>query len=363
MVRHHSWTIAPPSPTLTRKQQNSKEFGQRSLVVSPGSWPSKKERAKLIMDQRATSVADLSHILTRQLSQLADPLHQTARERGAEISRQKLWAKVQALASTPTQDVKVLEDEMAQLQALVDAPSHKQQGLAEKTKMKKRMRRIKEITAQLNRLRKAREAVTFANGGDVDEKLRRKWSKTLKYIVQMQNPSRQVIEGYSLENAQSRKEKKDAARPTNWPKDTTYDFDNWTGQPKMLTTRDRIALQNKAPELDTRLEKDLPEDSVLISWANLPDAQYARKWHESVVHEAMQDKYTVRALRRIEQGIRENEEGFAAEGAGEARTLTGEKYRHPGFEQKEEEEPRGFLGKLNPMRLFGRGGSSAEARV
>ena len=357
MVRDHSWTIADPSPSSS---------AQTKGVVDPSFWPTKKERAKLVMDQRATSVADLSHIITRGISSAGQ---RSAREKGQDIARLKLWAKVQALASTPATALKSLEDERATLQSATDAPlSQKQRtagggGQAERSRLKKRKMRIAEITAQLNRLRKAREAVTFASGGEVAESQRAKWSKTLKYIVQQQIPDTPIMSYYSLDAAKARKEAQAIARPVNWPKSTKYDGD--VHLPKALTGRDKIAYADYVPEVDSRPLKELPESSVLIQWANLPDAQFAEQWHADVVHEEMASKIVDRAARTHARIAREMDEVAELESGAEEvqRQPLGSKYlgSQGGVQAEQPADSRktGWLGTLNPMRMF----KSGEARA
>jgi hypothetical protein len=345
MVRDHAWTVAAPGTGTSTST--------KAVIANTGIWPNKKERAKLVMDQRATSVADLAHIIQRQMK-VPDV---TAKERAAEISRQKLWTKIQALASTAPEEMKKLEDERSTLQsAAADIPQHKQQGHVEKAKLKKRARRIAEITAQLNRLRKAREAVAFATGGDVEEKLRVKWSKTLKYIVQMQNPDRPVLSTYDAEKAQAKKEAADMARPSNWPRSTKYD--GGVLGPKMLTKRDQIALKNASPEVDSRIAKEIPLSNILIQWANLPDAQFARSWDASVVHEVMHSKYVDRAERAHARQEEEYEKGWTDTDFAARTGVLGDKYKNVrrDMEQRggvqKEEGKSGWLGSLNPMKLF-----------
>jgi len=358
MVRDHSWTIATPSIPA-----EGADGASQILDVNPGGWFTKKERAKLLMDQRATSVADLSHIITRNLNST----RASARERGAEIARLKLWSKIQALALTPAEELKALEDERSTLQSAADTPSHKTQqrggGQAEKSRLKKRRQRIAEITAHLNRLRKAREAVTFASGGEVEEKMREKWSKTLKYIVQQQVPDRPVISGYNMEKAAARKEAEDNARPVNWPKSTKYDGD--AHAPKAFTSRDKIALSSHTPEVDSRILKDLPAESVLIQWANLPDAQFAASWHKNVVHEEMTSRLVEKAERALEREAAQQQDGYDAgwknidEPGALPSQMLGSKYKNMMPPEEKPQEKSGWLGNLNPMRMF----KSGEARA
>jgi hypothetical protein len=373
MVRNHAWTFAPTeSDILTAAEQETakRESGDTSssVVEEDGygavkyatkyrdsvmahytAWPSKKERAKLIMDQRATSVADLAHIIHRQM-------HYTpaGKQHSADKQRAKLWAKIQALAATPAESIKKLEDETSALEAsTASVAPHVQQSHQEKLKLKKRNTRIAEIVAHLNRLRKACEAVTFAAGGDVPEPLRAKWSKTLKYIVQMQDPSRAVLSNYDRSAAESRKELEANKRPINWPLSTKFDG---SGVPKMLSRRDKIALKGAAPEVDTRAEKGIPESVILIQWASLPDAQFAGEWHADVVHEEMASKYARKAEKKYKE-LREGEDALGEEGGPDS-----DRYAARGGKTMKEPEKTGWIGALNPLRLL-RGGSGGEARV
>ncbi|KIW00288.1 uncharacterized protein PV09_08178 [Verruconis gallopava] len=389
MVRDYAWTFEPTTADIAKASQQEQKLlgsnenedgvdnGYRGLAKLPTRfsesvlshytfYPSKKERAKLLMDQRATSVADLAHIITRQLTPPPDGISNA--ERNAERQRRKLWAKVQSLAATPKEEIQKLEQERAELQKASATATHAQMRNLEKARMKRRKKRIDQITAYLNRLRKAREAVAFVtgNGEDVPESARAKWSKTLKYIVQMQDPSRPVISTYDRAAAEARRQAEATARPSNWPKSTKYDADGETPvPPKMLTRRDRIALKHAEPQVDERPAKGLPEDSVLIQWANLPDAQFAAEWHANVVHEPMEDAYVKKAAKAYER-LRHEEE--ASSEAGENAGELADRYEPPSLPSEhaagsaaeaKPEEKVGFLGALNPMRLF-RGGSDAR---
>jgi hypothetical protein len=181
--------------------------------------------------------------------------------------------------------------------------------------------------------------VTFAAGGDVPEPLRAKWSKTLKYIVQMQDPSRAVLSNYDRSAAESRKELEANKRPINWPLSTKFDG---SGVPKMLSRRDKIALKGAAPEVDTRVEKGIPESAILIQWASLPDAQFAGEWHADVVHEEMASKYARKAEKKYKE-LREGEDALGEEGGPDS-----DRYAARGGKTMKEPEKTGWIGALNP---------------
>jgi hypothetical protein len=174
--------------------------------------------------------------------------------------------------------------------------------------------------------------------------------------------------GYDHNANLAKKEQAANARPSNWPKSTT--FDN-AAKPKAFSTRDKIALRDHKPEVDARIDLDLPTSSILIEWANLSDAQFAHEWHGEVVHGELVNKLATkaelaterqRAAYEMQQEWRAQmqEQRWEDKDAGAERTALGEKYRSKGGVGAEEGGKKtGWLGGLNPMRLF-KGG---EARA
>jgi hypothetical protein len=134
----------------------------------------------------------------------------------------------------------------------------------------------------------------------------------------------------------------------------------------MLTRRDRIALKGAAPEVDTRLEKGVPQDGILIQWASLPDAQFAQAWHENVVHEEMADKYVRRAQKKFQE-LQEDEQpaeadGGQLEGSDGVSAALGRARQNQGLSREgKEPEETGWLGAMNPLRLFRGGGGEARS--
>lgn len=285
MVRDYAWGFAPMEADIAKAEQQKEEYqskkrrnGEEPLGESermdedepePGPkqykthydkvlnhylrLPQKPDRARLLMDQRATSVADLSAIIQRVVSSTGQ-----GKELRAQRDRDELWSKITALAAIPAEEIEKLERERDQLEAGHTADSRQltQVTRAERTKQRKRDQRIQNITIYLNRLRKAREAVSFASGSDeVSEKMRAKWSKTLKYIAQQKRPDTPVLSVYDHEASLARKEANKPQRPSNWPVSTEWDADPLAevpAKPKALTKRDKIALRYMQPEIDER---------------------------------------------------------------------------------------------------------------
>jgi hypothetical protein len=289
--------------------------------------PTKRERQKLLMDQRAYSVADLADVLEKQERLLTE---REDAEAAAEEQRQAIedakWQKVVELAAEARGGaVEKVEAHIRKLEERIE----------ETTSTKKKARSssgIMVLKMKRNELIRAQEAVDMAEGRTIPPVERRlRWNQALQAMVQ-QRTAEQVVPLSPAEEAAAA-----VALAENSPTEavgydpevlgddatanTTTPETESTKQtqmavatqvtPTQVTPKERKPVLNKygqdtnkpqwrtsthpprkpwAPKQDRTVHdvrEEIPESSILIQWKNIQDAEWAAEWPENTFHEWM----------------------------------------------------------------------------
>jgi hypothetical protein len=417
-IRDHCWTWKPTPQEIEKAKQDLRQTGKTELANL--NLPTKKERQKLLMDQRAYSVADLADVLERQEQLFFEREEAKAK---SDVARQAIddskWQKILDLAAEARDGgVEKVEAHILKLEERFEStPSAKRKAKSRSGIMVLKMKR--------NELTRAREAVDMVEGKavvPVEKRLR--WNQALRAMVQ-QRTTEQVVPLTPAEEAAAA-----VALTENTPSEALgYDAQHLAEDITTTTTSTKSAPQTKpstpskaapqkpkertptlnkygqdtnkpqwrtsthppkkpwAPKKDRTphdIRPEIPESSILIQWANMQDAEWAAQWPENTFHEWMgvgirhsapqagkvprqEPKYngfgelTEEEVKRMEEGVgldgESNEEG-GEEGEGEAEGKEGEESR----DGENKGEKKGVLGRLKGI-IPGFGGKSGEARV
>jgi hypothetical protein len=421
-LRDYCWTWKHTPQEIAKAKEDLKVTGRTEL--SQLSLPTKKERQKLLMDQRAYSVADLADVLEKQEKLLSE---REEAENKAEEERQALddakWQSVLDLAAEARDGgVEKVEAHILKLEERFEqTPSAKRKGKSRSGIMVLKMRR--------NVLIRAREAVDMVEGKTVVPVERRmRWNQALQAMVQ-QRTTEQIVPltsaeeaaaaiavaedapsealGYDAEalgedttttttppvtktQAKAPTSSKSSEKKPKERKPTLNKYGQDTNKPQWRTSthppKKPWALKKDRTQHDVRPE--IPESSILIQWANIQDAEWAAEWPENTYHEWMglgirhsayqagkvprqEPKYngfgelTEEEVKKMEEGVgldgESNEEG-GEEGGEEGKGEGEGKEGEQGKDGEEQGEKKGVLGRLKGI-IPGFGGKGGEARV
>ncbi|QDS76140.1 hypothetical protein FKW77_007094 [Venturia effusa] len=253
-VRDYQWTFRPTTKEVEETLQKAIE--ERRMPKFDNRLPTLKERGMLLMDQKASTIADLSHILEREadIARKNKKLEQERVDRAENIKRTR-WAQVERMASRARAGelekyeawIKRRED------AIEAAQSDRNKALGKKGLMMLKIKR--------NELLRAKQAVDFVEGREVPLPQRLSWNQSLSALVQ------------SLTERLVNPEKPPPPPP----------------------------VIEEEPKQDIRHIQDKyqgPED-ILVQWKDISDAQYAEKWPPEVMHEQVTEGLTIGALQNL----------------------------------------------------------------
>jgi hypothetical protein len=414
-VRDHCWTWKPTPQEIEKAKEELRQTGTTDLVQT--SLPTKKERQKLLMDQRAYSVADLADVLEKQ-EQLI--LEREKAEAKAEEARQAVedakWQKAVDLAAEARDGgIEKVEAHILKLEERFEqTPSPKRKAKSRSGIMVLKIKR--------NELVRAKEAVDMVEGKTIVPVERRmRWNQALRAMVQ-QRTTEQVVPltpaeeaaaavaltedvpsealGYDAEAAE------DDATATLTPKTQTQTLASSTTTTKPKAKERKVTLNkygqdtNKPqwrtsthpPKKPWALKKDrtvhdirpeIPQSSILIQWSNMQDAEWAAQWPENIYHEWMglgirhsafqagkaprhEPKYTglgeltEEEAKKMEEGV--GLDGETNEEGGEEEEEAGKEGEEGKKDGEEQGEKKGVLGRLKGI-IPGFGGEGGEARA
>ncbi|TID18205.1 hypothetical protein E6O75_ATG06281 [Venturia nashicola] len=244
-VRDYQWTFRPTTKEI--EETVKKAIEEERMPKFDNRLPTLKERAKLLMDQKAATIADLCHILWRETesAQKAKNLERGRTKRAKKIKNAK-WAQVQTMAARARAGelqkynfwVKRRQD------AIEAADSDKDKALGKKGLMMLKIKR--------NELLRAKEAVDFVSGRKVPLAQRLNWNQNLRAMVQSRTT--RIV---------------NPEKPPPPPEEP------------------------RAPEPDIRQQQDgySGEDEILIQWKDMTDGYYANEWPPEVMHGNLDIKY------------------------------------------------------------------------
>lgn len=264
-VRDYHWTFRPTNQEV--QETLEKAIEKKRMPKFDSRLPTLKERGKLLMDQKASTIADMAHILWRETesARRKKTLEEQGTKKLERIKRAK-WAEVKnmALRARAGELEKYNSWVLRREDAIKAAETDKNKALGKKGLMMLKIKR--------NELLRAKEAVDFVDGREVSLAQRLKWNRNLSAMVQSRT-----------------------ARIVN---------------PEKPPPPPEVA-EEKEPEPDVRQQQDGyqgPED-ILIRWQDQNDAYYAEDWPPEVMHHNIPDsKYP-----RNESGLDDESAAGAAQ--------------------------------------------------
>lgn len=211
-----------------------------------GIHKTRPELLEKIQDQSRTSVADLANVLWQ--SQRWEK--QKMQRREAEIQReeekyQNVWTRTLHMARQGK------EGKLAEATDRVNKATNSKERIQART--------------ELNRYKRAGEAVAAVESGEIDQALQERWNEELRKMVDYKLTGK--IEGYEMEAD---------ALPTA----TTGEAD--ASSPTATTGE----AEDQSPSTeDTTSSKQPTTARISIRWADLRDAEWARTWPVPVTHD------------------------------------------------------------------------------
>jgi hypothetical protein len=368
LLRDHSWTW---KPTKAEMEEAKARLANGKPVHFDSKLPSMKERAKLLMDQRAYSVADLADILNKEIQRFSKlKIDKRAEKQAKEKAKKDEWGAIEKLAAEANNGA--IDEVNAHIQKL--------EARIEKSRSDKRKATahggVKVLKMKRNSLVRAQEALNFISKGDVPLELRQRWNQALQTMVQ-ERTKRQVIpltpeqEKIKSEVKSIESQDKAVAKAIQLAKSTT--ITSKSGKKARLTGPAQESLNRYS---------GLKASTILIQWFNLQDAEYAAEWPSAVYHEWMGTAVSARKWRHTapqagilpettlrlqpaeltEEEKKEMEEGVALDGESsetvEEKGGKGKKGKKS--ESEKEKTSKGFLGRLRTSLPFIGGGKKKE---
>ncbi|KAF2397872.1 hypothetical protein EJ06DRAFT_550834 [Trichodelitschia bisporula] len=254
-LRDYCWTWTPPPDS-----------------EHPTALPSRKDRSRWLMDQRATSVADLAAALTRALRVRS---HEPARMRHQRAQDRRAWAELQAWAKrAESEELAIVEKRLAGL-------VKEMKGSTDRPRAE---RRVREVRARRNRLVRAREALAYVDGKPAER--RDRWSKTMRVLIAKRAwgyPAEEVTEEQMAEAVVDSEDGVIPPAPYEPVRPWTENEEDMEAAVQAQTAAEEAG----QAEADAAPEPTVPENAIRIKWTDLRDAEYAAEWPASVYHEWM----------------------------------------------------------------------------
>lgn len=176
-VRDYQWTFRPTTEEVQKTLE--KAIKNKRMPKFDNRLPTLKERGMLLMDQKATTIADLADILTRE-SESARNKEKLEEERLKKAGARKRanWAQVEKLAE------RARAGELQNYDAWIKR-REEQIEAAESERIKARGKKgLMMLKIKRNELLRAKEAFDFVKGLPVDLNQRLKWNKNFSAMVQ-----------------------------------------------------------------------------------------------------------------------------------------------------------------------------------
>lgn len=281
-VRDYNWTFAPTPKEIkesvekANKRQTTPRFDTR--------LPTMKERAMLLMDQKASAIADLAHVIKREAEIARDKDLLKKQKLKKEGDRKEWqWKQITNLAA------KARAGELENFEGWIKRREGEIEAATDERSKARGKKGLMMLKIKRNELLRAKEALDFIEGKEVPLIQRLKWNQNLCAMVQSRtdrivNPEKPPIAPKEEEEEEAPRLKE---RAPKIPIQTMYS----RYEKGMIEHAVPPSLHPSNARIDPRLEpyiresRGLEPSSVLIQWRNLDDALYAKKWPKLVVHE------------------------------------------------------------------------------
>jgi len=271
----------------------------------------KKRRAWMLMDQRATSVADLAKVLQMREGWVGEREAKAKRKKDTEEKKHvNRWARVERLAALAKGSrMETIEGHLAREQERLE--KFKRDNILEKVAETERL--VRNLKTARNRLQRAREAVDKVNGVNIPNSRKKHWNQQLTSLVEaqkqrlsgkiepaleepvpktveqaVQNAKQSMLQRlwYGSTQEELREQEAESEAPTE---KKTKIIESWSkvrkGRRKGKKTR-----QFKEIRVRREIEVDnteLPAGAIKIKWLDLRNAEWAESWPKDVFHAHM----------------------------------------------------------------------------
>jgi hypothetical protein len=349
-VRDYSWTFRPTPEDIQEELEKAAETGK--LPKFDNRLPTLKERAKLLMDQKASSIADLSDVIKRE-SSIAKSKEANEERKTREQEKKVAWRWEQIVALAE----KAREGELAKYEGYITRREAEIEAATTERSKARGKKGLMVLKIKRNELLRAKEALDFIEDREEIPLVQRlKWNQNLCAMVQARtdklvNPEKPPI---APKEAKPLVEKAPKIQPIQV-------FHKAAG--KVVEHIIPPSLHPSNARIDPRLEpyiresRGLEPDSILIQWRNIDDALYAAEWPKQVVHELVQKELLTAGNRFANVPIPESvfpanttaSANARAEAEAEAEAKASEIEKAAEAKKNvvhEEEKSKGFLGKF-----------------
>jgi hypothetical protein len=347
-VRDYNWTFGPTrreiAEAVHKAREKAKEEGKYEIPTFDRRLPTLKERGKLLMDQKASAIADLAHIIGREAASTKSK--QELVEKRTEEQKERAEAQWQQVVKLAT---KAREGELEKYEGwITNRVAEIERTISEKRKARGK-KGLMMLKIKRNELLRAKQALDFVEGTEeVPLNQRLAWNQKLSAMVQertdkLVNPQKPPVEKKEVKSPKER-----------FPKtQITKHYHKGEG---MVEHQVPPSLHPSNARIDPRLEpyiretRGLEPESVLIQWRNIDDALYARLWPKEVAHELVRKELLVAGNRFSEERVPDsafpgNENVIDEAAEGERQADVEEK---ASVEKKaaEEEKPKSWMGRF-----------------
>lgn len=349
-VRDYSWTFRPTPEDIQEKLEKAAETGK--LPKFDNRLPTLKERAKLLMDQKASSIADLSDVIKREASiAKSKEANEERKTREQEKKAAWRWEQIVALAE------KAREGELAKYEGYITRREAEIEAATTERSKARGKKGLMVLKIKRNELLRAKEALDFIEDREEVPLVQRlKWNQNLCAMVhartdKLVNPEKPPI---APKEAKPLVEKAPKIQPIQVFHKAAGKVVEHTIPPSLHPSNARID-----PRLEPyiRESRGLEPDSILIQWRNIDDALYAAEWPKQVVHELVQKELLTTGNRFANVPIPESvfpanttaSANARAEAEAEAEAKASEIEKAAEAKKNvvhEEEKSKGFLGKF-----------------
>jgi hypothetical protein len=341
-VRDYSWTFRPTPEDIEETLEKAMET--RETPKFDNRLPTLKERAKLLMDQKASSIADLADVIRREAEiTRSKKAHLDWKAREQEKKKAWQWEQIANLAA------KAREGELAKYEGYITRRTAEIEAASTEKSKARGKKGLMVLKIKRNELLRAKEAFDFIEDTvEVPLVQRLKWNQQLCTMVQARteklvNPEKPPV---------VTKETKPPMEKA--PKIPTQKIFH---KGEMIEHSVPPSLHPSNARIDPRLEpyiresRGLEPDSILIQWRNVDDAFYAAEWPKQVVHELVRKELLASGNRFTEDRVPEsafpgNENIVSAEAEADPKAADIEEAAEAKEKAAEEERKNSFMGKF-----------------
>ncbi|KAE9986349.1 hypothetical protein EG328_005852 [Venturia inaequalis] len=305
-VRDYQWTFRPTTKEVEETLEKAME--EKRLPRFDQTLPTLKERGKLLMDQKASTIADLAHILSRETKSARI---KKAREKGKAKKARRLkeakWTEVKELA---------LKAEAGELQKFNSLVMRREDAIqAAETPKKKALGKkgLMMLKIKRNQLLRAKEGVDFVRGLEVPLAQRLKWNQNFSAMVQSRT-KRIVNPEKPPPPPEEPEEEPEETVPRILRKKKTKSGDPIYATDPSKNPRSAGIDPRFTPNIREQLDGYQGPEDILIQWKDESDAYYAEEWPPEVMHQHIPDtKYAAMNDTMDDTSAAEAEQQEAAE--------------------------------------------------